>query len=299
MAAGDVAAAPGPLAAVGFRGHLGWDAALVAHGVERLAPAGAPPVVAAEADLFLREEDAAARPHELARALEAEGVAERAGERIRAAAPAGTRVALVPPVLGLDPAARVQERMSAAAGFPVAETLADVPSVPGLRLDAAIGRALAAAGVAVVAGALEPGGGPGAPARVGDRELLAGAWVLASGRFVGGGIVRRGALEEPLLGLPVQASEGGYAGFHLARRPAASLTVRERAAAQPLLAAGLRVDAALRPLDDRGAPVHPRLFAAGAVIGGHEHAGDGTGLGVAILTGWVAGRAAASGTAPG
>jgi glycerol-3-phosphate dehydrogenase subunit B len=33
------------------------------------------------------------------------------------------------------------------------------------------------------------------------------------------------------------------------------------------------------------------------VIGGHEHAADGTGLGVALLTGWLAGRAAADGTA--
>ena len=60
---------------------------------------------------------------------------------------------------------------------------------------------------------------------------------------------------------------------------------------------GLRVDARLRPLDERGRPVHPRLLAAGAVLGGHEQATDGTGLGVAILTGWLAGRAAAGGLA--
>jgi glycerol-3-phosphate dehydrogenase subunit B len=95
----------------------------------------------------------------------------------------------------------------------------------------------------------------------------------------------------------VEASEGGAAGFHLARRPAATLTSRDRRAPQPLLAAGLRVDAALRPLGADGAPAHPHLFAAGAVVGGHEHAADGTGLGVAILTGWLAGRAAAEAAA--
>jgi glycerol-3-phosphate dehydrogenase subunit B len=61
------------------------------------------------------------------------------------------------------------------------------------------------------------------------------------------------------------------------------------------MAAGIRVDASLRPLADGAAPVHPRLFAAGAVIGGHEAAADGTGLGTAILTGHLAGRAAAAG----
>jgi glycerol-3-phosphate dehydrogenase subunit B len=297
MAPGDLAAlgpGEGPVAAIGFRGHLGWDARLVAHGVTRAAPAGEPPAVWAEADLPARAEDAIARPHELARALEPAGAAEQAGERIRAAAPAGTRLALLPPVLGLDPRARVAERIAEAAGLAVAETVADPPSVPGLRLDAALAGALARAGVQVIHAALDGARGPGEPVRAGDREVLAGSWVLATGRFVGGGIVRRGALAEALLGLPVQASEGGASGFHLARRPAATLTVRERRAQQPLLAAGLRVDSLLRPLDLAGAPAHPRLFAAGAVIGGHEHADDGTGLGVAILTGWLAGRAAAA-----
>jgi glycerol-3-phosphate dehydrogenase subunit B len=300
MAAADLATAGGPIAVVGFGGHLGWSAPLVAHGIARAAAAGAPAAIPVEVGAFGREEDAVARPHELARALEAPGAAERLGEQVRAALPAGAAVALLPPVLGLDPAARVPERLAAAAGVPVAESLSDLPSVPGLRLQAALDAALRAAGVEVVAGAVERGGGgsrPGSAVHVGGAEVLAARWVLATGRFVAGGIVRRGALEEPLLGLPVLASEGGASGFHLARRPAATLTVRERRAAQPLLAAGVRVDGAMRPVDEGGAPVVPGLFAAGAVVGGHEHAADGTGLGVAIWTGWLAGRAAARGEA--
>ncbi|WP_242357097.1 FAD-binding protein, partial [Anaeromyxobacter sp. SG64] len=73
----------------------------------------------------------------------------------------------------------------------------------------------------------------------------------------------------------------------------ASLTGAARVGPQPLLSAGLRVDARLRPLDARGRPAAEGLHAAGAVVGGHEHASDGTGLGVAILTGYLAGRAAA------
>jgi glycerol-3-phosphate dehydrogenase subunit B len=198
-------------------------------------------------------------------------------------------------VLGLSPASRVAERVAEVAGLAVAEIVADVPSVPGVRLQAAIEAALAHAGVEVVTGELAGATGPDAPVMAGGRELRAARWVLATGRFVGGGIRRRGALAEPALGLPVQAAEGREAGVHLAGRPAASLTVRDRRAPQPLLSAGLRVDALLRPLDERGRPIHPGLFAAGAVIGGHEHATDGTGLGVAILTGYLAGRAAAVG----
>ncbi|MBI5069716.1 MAG: anaerobic glycerol-3-phosphate dehydrogenase subunit B [Deltaproteobacteria bacterium] len=291
--AGDLALARGLVAAVGFRGHLGFDARPWAAAVAGMAAAGAPPSAWAEAELFGGPEEGTLAPHELARALERPGAAEAAGAAVRAVLPAGAAVALLPPVLGLDPAVRVLERLAAAAGVPVAETLADVPSVPGLRLQAALEARLAAAGVELVSGKVELGGWPRRPLLVAGQEREARAVVLASGRFVGGGLVRHGELREALLGLPVEATVGGESGTRLAGRPAPSLTRPERRAPQPLLAAGLRVDAAMRPLGESGQPAHPRLFAAGAVIGGYENAADGTGLGAAILTGYLAGKAAA------
>jgi glycerol-3-phosphate dehydrogenase subunit B len=234
-----------------------------------------------------------ARPHELARALEAPGAAEALGDALRGALPPAARAALLPPVLGLDPAARVAERVASTAGVPVAETLSDVPSVPGIRLQRALEDRLRDAGVVTVTAEIAAGWSvPGELVDAGGTKVRAGAWVLATGRFVGGGIARRGTLVEPALRLPVQATEGREAGVHLAVRPASSLTVRDRRSPQPLLSAGVRIDEELRPLDERGRPVHPRLHAAGAVVGGHEQATDGTGLGVAILTGWLAARAA-------
>lgn len=292
MTAGDLLAARPPLAVAGFRGHLGFDADLVAAGLARCVPRGGPDTFALEVELPF--DDPAARPHELARGLDAPGAAEALGERLRAAlAGSGAGAVLLPPVLGLAPGGETADRIAAAAGLPVAETLSDVPSVPGLRLQAAVEARLRAAGVEVITGAVAGAGVPGDPVQVDGVTVQAGCWILATGRFVGGGIVRRGTLGEPVLGLPVQAAEGREAGVHLAQRPSASLTVRDRRAPQPLLSAGLRVDAALRPVDGLGRPVHPRLLAAGAVLGGHEQASDGTGLGVAILTGYLAGRMAA------
>jgi glycerol-3-phosphate dehydrogenase subunit B len=294
MSAGDLLAVEGMLVVVGFRGHVGFDAPLVANGLARYRPRGGPEVRAIEIELPAVAAGAA-RPHEIARALDARGGAEALGEALRAALPEGAGVALLPPVLGLDALARAPERAAARAGLPLAETLSDVPSVPGLRLQRAIDARLEEAGVQVVVGDLAAPPSPGDPVVIGGTQVRAPAWVLATGRFVGGGIVRRGVLAEPVLRLPVQAAEGREAGVRLAVRPAASLTVRDRRRPQPLLSAGLHVDRALRPLDDWGRPVHPRLFAAGAVIGGHEQATDGTGLGVAILTGYLAGRGAAGG----
>jgi glycerol-3-phosphate dehydrogenase subunit B len=294
MAAGDLLRAEGILAVVGFRDHLAFDAQLVAAGLERYRARGGPAARPAEVELPVPALHAA-RPHELARALEAPGVAEELGARVRAVLPAGAAIALLPPVLGLALEARVAERVGAAAGLPVAETVSDVPSVPGIRLQRRIDAALAEAGVPVLAGDVASAARPGEPVEVNGEVVRARSWILATGRFVAGGVVRRGTLVEPALRLPVQAAEGREAGVHLAARPAASLSVRDRRAPQPILSAGLRVDAALRPVDERGEPVHPRLHAAGAVIGGHEQATDGTGLGVAILTGYLAGRRAAGG----
>jgi len=290
-AEGDLLAVQGTLAVAGFRGHAAFDAPLVAAGLARYRPRGGPEVRAIELDVpALAPGDA--RPHEIALALDRPGAAEALGDALRAALPAGAGAALLAPVLGLDPAARVLERVRDRAGVPVAETLSDVPSIPGLRLQRAIEARLVAAGVEVVQADVAAAPAPGEPVRLGDRELRAAAWILATGRFVGGGIARRGVLAEPALRIPVQAAEGREGGVHLALRPAGSLTVRDRRRPQPLLSAGLRVDRELRPQDERGRPVHPRLFAAGAVLGGHEQATDGTGLGVAILTGFLAGHAA-------
>lgn len=304
QASGDLRRVRGSLAVVGLSGHLAFDARLVASGVARRLAAGGPQAQAVEVAWPTDPDLAALAPADLARALEPPGAAEALGLALREALPRKVAVALLPPVLGLDPAARVPERVAAAAGIPVAEAVSDPPSVPGLRLDAAILARLEAAGVEVLHGAARPGGRPGQPVLValaagGALEVAAPAWILATGRFVSGGVVRRGALVEPLLGLPVQASESGASGVRLAARPAATLTVRERRAPQPLLAAGVKVDGSCRPLGEDGLPVHYRLFAAGALVGGHEHAADGTGLGVGILTGFLAGRGAAGQGGPG
>jgi glycerol-3-phosphate dehydrogenase subunit B len=299
MAAGDLAEVRGTLVVCGFEGHLGWDPWLVASGAERVRSLGAPETLAVRLDLFRWEDAALARPFDLARMLEAPGVAEEAGRLLRKALPRGAAAAVFPPVLGLDPGARVPERIAAEAGIPVAEMLSDLPSVPGLRLHRAIEARLAAAGVEVLQGEVRAASGPDVPAAVGGREVVARSWVLASGRFVGGGIERHGVLMEGVMGLPVLASEGPFAdpSIRFAGRSSASLTLRDSRSPQPLLAAGLRVDEELHPLDAEGRTLHERVFAAGAVVGGHDPASDGTGMGVAIFTGWLAGRAAA-GRAP-
>jgi glycerol-3-phosphate dehydrogenase subunit B len=244
------------IAVAGFSGWPGFRARFLSASLGELARRGSvdletTPVAvtwpADDADLALRE------PHELARLLDAAGAAERLGEAL-ARLVRGADLVLLPPVLGFS-SHDVPERIAAAAGVPVAEPLASDLSLPGLRLQAALDRALGAAGVARSALAERPRG----PA------------VLATGRFLGGGVVREArGFREALFGLPVIAPAPADPGAH------------------PFLSAGVAVDARLRP--DGG----PRdLFAAGAVLGGYDPIRERCGLGTAIVTGYVAGGYAA------
>ena len=67
--------------------------------------------------------------------------------------------------------------------------------------------------------------------------------------------------------------------------------------AHPGMAAGVRADPDLRPLDDAGSPAQvggAPAFACGTVLGGFDPARDEGGLGACATTGVRAGRRAAS-----
>ncbi len=116
-------------------------------------------------------------------------------------------------------------------------------------------------------------------------SLDARAVVLATGRFTGGGIATRGGeVHEPLLGLALHDAEGRRVDGSPPHR-----AVRKGYATwQPLYSAGVRVDAALRPLVPNGDVAAERVFCAGELIGGFDPARERTGMGVALLTGLAA-----------
>ena len=118
--------------------------------------------------------------------------------------------------------------------------------------------------------------------------MAARAFVLAGGKFAGGGIVADERLHEPALGCPVWVEHLG-AAFH-APEPLA-LTRPERDAAQPLLGAGVRDDGSGRPVDPRGDVVYRNVRVAGSIRAGIETAR--LGLGEAAADGWAMGEAAA------
>jgi glycerol-3-phosphate dehydrogenase subunit B len=170
------------------------------------------------------------------------------------------------------------------------ELLAAVPSPHGWRLQKALEAILRKARIEVVIGEVTDFRREGSKllaAVLGAAELEADAFVLASGRFIGGGLVKSRLVREPLLDLAVyyqgEPIEDAYP----------RLRRLEYLDPAPAFRTGLLTDPELRPVDANGAPRFANLRAAGSVLGGYDYGGGGCGFGVPLLTGWLAGRHAA------
>jgi glycerol-3-phosphate dehydrogenase subunit B len=196
---------------------------------------------------------------------------------------------LVSPVLGLERHAEAYAHLQELLGLPIVEVVAHVPSVPGMRLQMALEQALQRAGVRLIGeivASVVVGEHVHAVCTKDQGEVPAGAFVLASGRFVGGGVRWQDGCRECLFGLPLVTELGAL------EADSPDSVVRELPCeSQPLLTAGLHVGADLRPLRE-GRPAFINLFASGMVIGGFASRYTLCADGVALATGALAAEAA-------
>lgn len=224
----------------------------------------------------------------IASALEASGAKAGSG-----------RVAL-PAILGLDDHAAVFDEFRRRLPLEPFELPLVSPSVPGIRLYNALRAALIRAGGRVRIGEIvdhvdRAGGGVTAvamEAAARTATVRTGALVLATGGIAGGGIVadNAGHLEEMVLGLAVEAPEFSNWLSPDAFDPAG----------HPLEAAGIRTDRDLRPVDSSGQPVFENVKVVGTMLAGQRYLHERCRDGVAIASGWRAGRVLTSaGATPG
>jgi glycerol-3-phosphate dehydrogenase subunit B len=299
------------LGVVGLVGYPGYDSQLLAEGYAHHARRGGIELEAIPlaVELLRLQGEELMHPSALAARLEERSTLERLAERLAwIARLEGLTHLVLPPVLGLTGWQRVLEHLAEQTGAVVCEMLASPPSVPGLRLQRTLDTTLEAAGVTVLQGAVRgfraAGGRLSALLLEDGQELEGDAFVLATGKFIGGGLAQRrssppagtrqdeaagaGQLVEPIFGLPVWIGTEGPNPVHLAPH-----VDRQVAGPHPLLAAGIRVNPSLQPLGADGHPTFANLHAAGSVIGGYDYITGRSGLGTALITGHLAGLAAA------
>ena len=199
----------------------------------------------------------------------------------------GGRIAL-PAVLGLTDHAAAFDEASRILPLAPFEMPLVSPSVPGLRLYAALRAALRRRGGRIAIGepveriAVEKRRVTSVTmaAAVRDRVIRTEGVVLATGGIAGGGLIGRsdGRLVEPLLDLRVEAPP---ADDWLAADPFDP-------AGHPLEAAGIRTDSSLRPVDAKGKVVLENVAIVGSLLAGQHYLIERCGDGVAIASGHLA-----------
>jgi anaerobic glycerol-3-phosphate dehydrogenase len=167
------------------------------------------------------------------------------------------------------------------------ELLATLPSPHGWRLQRALDSALTDHGVQVAqgeVGAVRAVGSRVEAALTASTELVADRFVLATGRYLSGGLVKHRTVTEPVCDLGV-FHEGG----RVDREWPSRLRHMEQLSPHPAFRTGVLTDDRLRPLDWDGLVAYENLRAAGSLLGGYDYI-RGYGFGVPMVTGWLAGR---------
>jgi glycerol-3-phosphate dehydrogenase subunit B len=231
-------------------------------------------------------------PERLARALEAAVNREKLAAVIKPLLQGAEAVGL-PAILGIANPAEVMADFQRRLGVTVFEIPTMPPGVTGQRLKEVFERGLRDLGARlflenrVFRAEADPTEGFRLHAgRTEPEEVIAArAAILATGRFMGGGLkADRYSVSEPLFNLPVYQPRG--------RR----LWHREEfldPRGHSVNRAGLETDPIFRPRDASGGPAHRRLFAAGSILAHQDWMRMKCGAGLAMATAYAAVEGAA------
>ena len=225
-------------------------------------------------------------PEVMARALEVPATREKLAVRLKAAAGVAKIVGL-PAVLGMHRPDRVKAELERLTGLVIFEIPTMPPSVPGIRLREMFEQVLPQKGVTLIPQQKVTGlcfEADGARLSLADSfgpiELRARAVILATGRFLSGGLeAERTGIRETLLNLPVVQPDGRGHWYHDRYTDPRGHAIHR---------AGLTVDHAFRPLGADGQPYDERLFAAGVILAHQDWIRGRSGAGIAIASAYQA-----------
>jgi glycerol-3-phosphate dehydrogenase subunit B len=223
----------------------------------------------------------------LARSLELEQNREKFADALMPHVQGVDAVGL-PAILGISEPLHVMQDIERRIGVAVFEIPTMPPGATGLRLKETFEKGLAVCGVRlllenkVFRAEADSSGGFRLEAGRSEAEqhIAATSVILATGRFMGGGLhADRRGVRETLFDLPVHQPEGRD-GWH--RQD--FLDPR----GHPVNRAGLEIDDRFRPLSAAGRPAHAHLFAAGSILAHQDWIRMKCGAGLSIATAYGA-----------
>ncbi len=194
----------------------------------------------------------------------------------------------MPAILGLYRPDEVIADLERMIGTAVFEIPTMPPSVSGLRLKEAFERQLRSKGVRYFSRkkVLEANSGIDDDFELGigstavERRVKSKGVILASGRFLGGGLhADRGHIRETVFDLYVHQPEKRTKWHH---------ENFLHPGGHPINCAGLETDDEFRPLGENGRPAFDRLFAAGSILAHQDWKRQKCGAGLAIATAYAA-----------
>ena len=197
-------------------------------------------------------------------------------------------VLLLPPILGMKRSQKIWEQLCAALKVQIVEMVSIPPGVAGLRLREILKKALNEAGVylventEVVRAEVEQGACKALRtiATGGENRWEAESFIIATGGLLGGGIgTAPGKAWESIfkldLDMPENTEEWSSPSIF-----GDSLFARM----------GVKVNEELKPVDAEGNVILNNVRFAGRIVGGYDFAAEKSGHGVALATGWYAGK---------
>ena len=225
-------------------------------------------------------------PEVMARALEVPATRRKLAEAI-GRIKGDAEVIGLPAILGMHSPDLVMADLSVLLGCPVFEIPTMPPSVPGIRLREMFEQEFPKRGLTLV---------PQQKVKrlnlaqdvvtlilsdnFGTIEIHARAVILATGRFLSGGLeARHETLAEPLLDLPVTQPASRDEWYQTSYMTPDGHAIHR---------CGIEVDDQFRPLGRDGRVVDPRLFAAGVILAHQDWIRGRCGAGVAIATAYKA-----------
>jgi len=201
---------------------------------------------------------------------------------------------LFPPVLGMEQTSSIIEYLRKKTGMHVAEVLAGPQSVPGWRLSEAILKYFHQQEYRVIDGEVvgfDGAGGKVKSLRIHRGEerirLHVGKVILASGKFLGGGIKLKKGFLESIFNLPLF-----WEGERITKEGPEYFTLKDTTRSQPFLSLGLRINGQGQVVDGSGRVPWENLFAAGRILAGTDPTREGCAAGVDIMSGTLAAQGA-------